>query len=419
MKVLWVTNIPFDYHLELLGLSTVVASGSWLCAAYEAAKTDPNIQLHIVTVANVRDVLVGEKNGHLFYVLPQSEALEYDITSDSHLKEWEYLRERVSPDIVVIWGTEKRFAYLALKVMQNIPIAIYIQGVISSIYRSYYYGVPHKYIKYTLRDRIDLMNRYSTYNTFKRQVILEQKMLKMATAVIVESDWCEDMCRSVNNNLIVYRNSLPIRAVFRSKKWSLDSMSRHTVFTNAGGYPIKGHHILFEAIGIVKQIFPDVKCFVPGPDIELFSGIKRRTGYIQLLFDIIRKYSLENNVIYTGVLDGDRMVEYLSNSNVYVMPSTIENHSASLIEAMFVGTPCVSSLVGGTASIIRHGINGFLYDSLDAISLAGYIIRIFENDNLACSFSKEALKIRIDRQSDFGHEMTNICRKLISDSKCM
>ena len=90
----------------------------------------------------------------------------------------------------------------------------------------------------------------------------------------------------------IFRNNLPIRDVYRSMQWSLGSVERYSIFTNAGGYPIKGHHILFQALGYVKEIYPDFKCYIPGEKLSSFDGIKRRTGYAKMLNDLIRKYNL-------------------------------------------------------------------------------------------------------------------------------
>ena len=110
----------------------------------------------------------------------------------------------------------------------------------------------------------------------------------------------------------------------------------------------------------------------------------------------------------------DAMAEYLKKCHVYVMPSMIENHSSSLIEAMIVGTPCVTSMVGGTASLINNGENGFMYNSLEYMSLAGYIIKIFCDPALCEKISLNAFQIREKRNSDFGIEMSRIYKQCIN-----
>lgn len=414
MKILWVTNILFEHHRTMMGLdASHVVGGGWLNAAYAASLGKDDLQLHIATVANISERKVGERDGNLFYILPGGGTRNYDVDSAANKLEWTRLREEVKPDAVIVWGTETRAAYLAVKSMQGIPIAIYMQGVMSSISGHYYEGLPHKYHCCTLRDYLNKFDKSSEYKHFLRQTPLEAEMFRMATAVIVENDWCEDMCRVVNPNLKVYRNKLPIRDIFYKGKWSIEKMEPHTIFTNAGGYPIKGHHILFKALATVKQQFPDFKCYVPGQKLSLFEGLKRKTGFTLYLNKLIQANNLSNNIVYTGTLTNEQMVEHIATCNVYVMPSMVENHSSSLIEAMIVGAPCVTSLVGGTASLVEHGRNALLYNSLDADSLAGCIVRLFERPQLAKTLGEKAYEIRDSRSGSFGDEMLNVYSDMI------
>lgn len=245
-------------------------------------------------------------------------------------------------------------------------------------------------------------------------MLLEREMFKIASAVIVENDWCEDICKCVNPNLSVFRNIRSIKKGFYQYQWSIDNINRQTIFTNAGGYPIKGHHILFKALSIVKQKYPNFKCYILGTMLSTYNATKRRNGYIQYLIDLIEDGKLSDNIVYTGFLSMNQMIESIIKSNVYVMPSIVENHSSSLIEAMILGAPSISSLVGVTASLIQQKKNGILYNSLDAESLAGNIIRVFENDELVNSLSREALNMRTIRKQNFGTEMLHVYQKLVS-----
>ena len=136
----------------------------------------------------------------------------------------------------------------------------------------------------------------------------------------------------------------------------------------------------------------------------------KRDKYLNKL---IQENNLNENIIYTGPLTSEQMFEHLVTCNVYVMPSIVENHSSSLIEAMIVGSPCITSLVGGTASLINHGKNALLYNSLDTDSLAGCIIRIFENPEFAQTLGSGAFEIRGSRSGSFGDEMVKIYAELI------
>lgn len=414
MKVLWVTNVPFGYHNDLLGKKNeAVASGSWLYAAYESAKSDVDIRLYIVTVADIPNIVSGEQDNNKFYVLPGGSMATYKIDDKRNIGFWTSLKEKICPDLVFIWGTEARFSFLASKVFSNIPQIVYIQGVLGSIVQHYYDGIPSKYHIKTLRDYVNTILHREAYGIYKKQVIFEKEILKNACAIVVENDWCESQCLMYNRNLRVFRNYLPIRHEYYERSWKIENVNRYTIFTNAGGATIKGHHILYKAIAIIKEKYPQVKVYIPGYNyLEKIKQIKNRSGYLEYLYKIYKENKLYENIEFTGLLTAKEMAEYIASCNVYVMPSMIENHSSSLIEAMIVGAPCVSSFVGGTANLIHYGKNGFLYNSLEPVSLSGCVIRLFENVELAKRIANEAFKIRELRQQNFGEIMLNIYQSM-------
>ena len=415
MKVLWVTNVPFGYHNDLLGKKNgAIASGSWLYAAYEGAKNDDNTKLYVVTVSDVQSVEYGEQDGNEFYVLPGGTMATYKINDKKNIGLWLSLKENIHPDLVFIWGTEAKFSYVASKVFRDTPQIVYIQGLLSSIVQHYFDGIPSKFHIKTLRDYANIILHRDAYRIYKQQVPLEKVILKNARAVVVENDWCESQCLTYNRNLKVFRNYLPIRHEFYEQEWKIDNMKPYSIFTNAGGATIKGHHILFKAVAIVKEKYPQVKVYIPGYDyLEQVKQLKKRSGYLEYLYKIYMDSKLYENVEFTGLLTAKGMANHIASCNVYVMPSMVENHSSSLIEAMIVGAPCVSSLVGGTASLIRYGENGYLYNSLEPISLSGCIIRLFDDENLAKALADEAVKIRRTRQQDFGKSILDIYRSII------
>ena len=80
----------------------------------------------------------------------------------------------------------------------------------------------------------------------------------------------------------------------------------------------------------------------------------------------------------------------LLKSNVFVSSSVIENSPNSVGEAMLIGTPVISSFVGGVSNMIDHGISGLLYPCDQPNILASYILEILNNDNFAIKLSKHA-----------------------------
>lgn len=417
MRVLWITTVPFAHHNDMLGApKTPLSSGSWLYAAYESAKRDKSCELHIATVSKFEKLISETTERVTFHIIPGN-VDDYDPQSPHNRSQWQHLYQNVKPDLLVLWGTESVFGYTALAEMTEVPAIVYIQGIVKTVVAHYKEGIPCSYRLRNLRDFINLVApRKNPVAIYKQRQKSEERILNMVDGVIVENDWCIDQCRAINPKLKIFINKLPIRREFFESTWDLGNCERHTIFVNAGGSPIKGHHILYEALGIVKRIYPDVKVYIPGSAYLDFNAHPlRKTGDIKYLQDIYKKYDLSKNIVFTGPLNAEGMVSMLIKSNIFVMPSLVENHSSSLIEAMICGVPCISSLVGGVANLISHKENGLIYNSLDSVSLAGCIIRLFEDENLQLRISANALKTRSLRNGDFGEELQEIYKAVLGN----
>ncbi len=375
--------------------------------------------IDVASLGNVSEVKCFKDGDNRFYVLPGGSDVRYDIRLKKNIQHWNELRRMTSPDIVQIWGTEKSYYLLAQETFHDVPSVVYIQGVITKIADDYSVGLS----EWTKLCNISIQDLYRgtwisrTQRHFRKMAKVEQKILQNSYGIILENDWCEDQMNAIAPGKQFFRSKLPIKQVFFDKEWDIDAVTAHTIFTNAGAAPIKGHHILFKALGIVKREFADVKVIIPGFSRmgNSFKDRIGRNGYSNYLSKLIRKYHLEDNIQYVGVLNSEEMAEMIAKCNVFVMPSCIENHSSSLIEAMVVGAPCVSSFVGGVGSIAVHNKNSLLYNYPDAEALAGLICRVLRNRELAVSLSGNAKKIREDRIVNLGDDFSSIYHLVLRD----
>ena len=159
-----------------------------------------------------------------------------------------------------------------------------------------------------------------------------------------------------------------------------------------------------------------MKLLIPGNAIDCSTFKKRMKtgGYYRYLYSLLKKYGIENNVKYLGVLPTfDDMAIQCQKCNVFVMPSYVENHSSSLIEAMIIGAPCVSTYVGGVQSMARDGVNALVYNPTDVVALADNIMQILGSDELAIKLSEEAKLIRSKRKVDVGNELYMIYKQIL------
>ena len=384
MKVLWIANFPLGKHREMLG-SGFNQSGGWLETAYASLKDAPEVSLAVATIYSGLSQQKSIDGRHIFYLVPSKEPIGvYDPDSLQNQKYWREVIDDFNPDIIQIWGTEYALGLCVQKIARDIPSVIYMQGQMAMIAKHYSDGISFlqqlKYLSvYEWLRRKCMWHRQKEYD---QAAAREKEILQNARNVIVESRWCGDICKSLAPDTRVFQSLLPINPIFSRKKWQLEKCNKHTIFTVSGGYPVKGHHVLFQAVAIVKKKYPDVRVLIPGAATLTTKSVRKRiqrSTFDRFLNEIVRTNNLSENICFLGKLTPEEMAEQLSKNHVFVMPSTIENHSSSLIEAMMVGVPTISSFVGGINHYYKDGVNGFFYRADEPEDLAALIMNYFEN----------------------------------------
>ena len=74
-----------------------------------------------------------------------------------------------------------------------------------------------------------------------------------------------------------------------------------------------------------------------------------------------------NGTQFTGQVSD--AVPYLQAADLFVLPSSTEGLSNSMLEAMSCGLPVLATTVGGASDVIEHGVSGYLIppDDLDSL----------------------------------------------------
>ncbi|QPA29989.1 glycosyltransferase [Anoxybacillus caldiproteolyticus] len=124
----------------------------------------------------------------------------------------------------------------------------------------------------------------------------------------------------------------------------------------------KGVHHLISALSQLKAIRNDWVCWIVG------DGDKKAELQVQS-----KALGLEEDIFFFGKRDD---IPYLlSKSDIFVLPSLLENQPLSVIEAQIAGNAVIVSDAGGLPEIVEHGVTGL-------ISPAGNIEALCKNLNL-------------------------------------
>lgn len=91
-------------------------------------------------------------------------------------------------------------------------------------------------------------------------------------------------------------------------------------------------------------------------------------------------HGIANDVLFVG--KQNVMSELLAVSDILLLPSEFESFGLVALEAMACEVPVIATRVGGIPEVVRHGIDGFLYDVGDVESMADGCLSILNNTQL-------------------------------------
>ena len=112
------------------------------------------------------------------------------------------------------------------------------------------------------------------------------------------------------------------------------------------------------------------------------SACRWGRGDIDVVRRSAKELGIEKHVLLPGYVSGPEKFRLLAEAAIYVLPSYNEGVPISILEAMSVGLPIVTTPVGGIPDVIRDGEEGFLVSPGSIDQLARRIIELLGSEDL-------------------------------------
>lgn len=179
--------------------------------------------------------------------------------------------------------------------------------------------------------------------------------------------------------------------VLSKNKYNLESFEeRPNVINVLGRLDIfqKRHDVMIDAFSIFVKQYPNYKLvfYGDGPDKNKMEKQVERLG-------------IEGSVEFAGITN--KPMDVMSSNKIFVLTSDFEGIPNSLIEAMSIGLPCISTdcRPGGARFLIEDGVNGFIVSTNDAKAIADKMEWFVCNPTNANEIGQRAKQI-VDKYSE-------------------
>lgn len=403
MKILWFTSTPCGATEILTGHD--VTGGGWLYTLSQALKECNHIELHIAFYWGVemkafkydgicyhpilRDGYES-KVGRYIYRLKQQFMKSLDCKEISRCLA---VYNQVNPDIVHFHGSEENYGLVA-KHINNKKCVLSIQGILSPIYYKLYSGIQRDLVLRSENIIFKLLlDGYAAKDRIMRQRVRREVFcLKTIPNIIGRTNWDFDVTLSINPNRRYFICNEIIRKEFMSVKYTPIPFENKIILTTTISYGIyKGLEMVYETARLLTNVGVKFEWNV--------IGIENNSRYERLIRNTTRITPSMVNINLLGRKNAEQIIETLCKSHCFIQVSHIENSPNSLCEAMILGMPIIASYAGGTSSMLEDGKEGILVQDGDPYRLAGAIINLSRNYDVAINMGYSARKRALVRHS--------------------
>ena len=168
---------------------------------------------------------------------------------------------------------------------------------------------------------------------------------------------------------VVHSALFPIEVTETREKLRAElSYNIPTIVTAGRLVPWKGFSVLIDVVAQLVPRYPHITLIIVGDGAER-KALERK----------VSELNLAQHVWFTGSITKDALGAAIKAADVFVLNTAYEGLSHQLIEVMDIGTPIVTTKVGGNPELITDGVDGFLVEYNDAPALQEAIIRVLDH----------------------------------------
>ena len=245
----------------------------------------------------------------------------------------------------------------------------------------------HGSVAHEIRLQLETVHKSDTSELARAYYdVLENKGATSANVTIVCNQWLKKI---LTNEFNVPEQQIKVLHYgFDTEQFLLKSRQQSTmlrpdnkkVILYAGRLvELKGVNFLISALRDLKEIRDDWVCWIAGTG-EQEAELKAQASSL----------GLDHHIIFLGKRDD--VPSLLKQTDIFVLPTLIENQPISVIEAQIAGKAVIASDVGGIPEVIEHGVTGLLTPAKNTAMLTNNLNLLLSNNKLRKLLGSNAKK---------------------------
>jgi len=198
-----------------------------------------------------------------------------------------------------------------------------------------------------------------------------------------------------------YKFNNTSQSIGLKKKYGIHSGSKIilTVSRLSSKEQYKGYEKVITILPEIKSNFPDVKyLIVGGGDNAEINRINR----------LINDLNLQDEVVLTGEVEDNELIDLYSASDVFIMPSLGEGFGIVFIEALANGLPVIAGNKDGSIDPLMDGKLGVLVDPNDSEQIKNALIESLNKQIKEDFQNRDFLKAEVQRNFGFDKFKKNL-----------
>ncbi len=364
--------------------STVSEFANWITNGIKEFEKFKDVELHIISpYQDLKDNCQEfELNGIHYHFFKNEDDAAISLIFRRVIKPafWKYKQNR------------KRISSLIKKIQ---PDVVHLIGAENPFYSLGLLDVPHSIVTITQLQTLlldsDVKKNNPHFRMYEYRTDVERRVLEYTDyigtpALKFRNIITNEICPST----IILNTGLPLKDPVVKD----DNSKKLYDFVYFSSDLSKAADLAIEAFGLAFMQMPDIT-------LDVIGGYN--AAFKQKLDAIIRRYNLENSIVFEGRLPThDDVLQQIRKSKYALLPLRSDLVSGTIREAMSNGLPVLTTDTGalGTQKLNVEAQCALISEIGNHQALAENILRLINDDKLAKTLQQNAYKKRIEAKSN-------------------